>query len=153
MTTANFNLQGSTSLSINIQTDWKLTNYWKNSFTAGIDRISSHLLSVCAVSFFCQKLVLFLSPCLCLMLKWILFLMFCIFVFFVCFFFPLWSKTADSEEQSIFVPNKGGGGGLRLRDGVLFHMYVSSSPCGDARLNCPYETTAACETNAFRLRW
>uniref|UniRef100_A0A8C9ZYY7 Adenosine deaminase RNA specific B2 (inactive) n=1 Tax=Sander lucioperca TaxID=283035 RepID=A0A8C9ZYY7_SANLU len=35
------------------------------------------------------------------------------------------------------------GGGFRLQDGVLFHMYVSSSPCGDARLNCPYETTAA----------
>uniref|UniRef100_A0A8D0A0N0 Adenosine deaminase RNA specific B2 (inactive) n=1 Tax=Sander lucioperca TaxID=283035 RepID=A0A8D0A0N0_SANLU len=45
------------------------------------------------------------------------------------------------EEQSIFVPNKGGGG-FRLQDGVLFHMYVSSSPCGDARLNCPYETTS-----------
>uniref|UniRef100_A0A3B4TR40 Adenosine deaminase RNA specific B2 (inactive) n=1 Tax=Seriola dumerili TaxID=41447 RepID=A0A3B4TR40_SERDU len=25
----------------------------------------------------------------------------------------------------------------QLRDGVLFHMYVSSSPCGDARLNYP----------------
>uniref|UniRef100_A0A4W6BS85 Adenosine deaminase RNA specific B2 (inactive) n=1 Tax=Lates calcarifer TaxID=8187 RepID=A0A4W6BS85_LATCA len=59
----------------------------------------------------------------------------------------LWYNN-NGEEQSIFVPNKGGccdggGDGLRLRDGVLFHMYVSSSPCGDARLNCPYETTAA----------
>ncbi|KAM3866102.1 double-stranded RNA-specific editase B2-like [Diretmus argenteus] len=44
------------------------------------------------------------------------------------------------SDESIFVPNKGRG--FRLRDGVLFHMYVSSSPCGDARLNCPYETTA-----------
>ncbi|XP_035526231.1 LOW QUALITY PROTEIN: double-stranded RNA-specific editase B2-like [Morone saxatilis] len=66
-------------------------------------------------------------------------------------------KSADCEEQSIFVPNKGGvgggGGGIfRLREGILFHMYVSSSPCGDARLNCPYETTAACETNIFRCR-
>ncbi|XP_070774780.1 double-stranded RNA-specific editase B2-like [Enoplosus armatus] len=52
-------------------------------------------------------------------------------------------KPADCEEQSIFIPNKNGG--FRLRDGVLFHMYVSSSPCGDARLNCPYETTAACD--------
>ncbi|XP_060940482.1 double-stranded RNA-specific editase B2-like [Limanda limanda] len=48
---------------------------------------------------------------------------------------------ADGEEQSIFVPNEGGG--LRLQDGVFFHMFVSSSPCGDARLNCPYETSAA----------
>ncbi|XP_040911171.1 double-stranded RNA-specific editase B2-like [Toxotes jaculatrix] len=58
-------------------------------------------------------------------------------------------KSADGEEQSIFVPNKGGGS-LRLRDGVLFHMYVSSSPCGDARLNCPYETTAAYPSRRFR---
>uniref|UniRef100_A0A8C3B1T8 Adenosine deaminase RNA specific B2 (inactive) n=1 Tax=Cyclopterus lumpus TaxID=8103 RepID=A0A8C3B1T8_CYCLU len=58
-------------------------------------------------------------------------------------------EPTHCEEQSIFAPNKGagGGGGFRLRDAVLFHMYVSSSPCGDARLNCPYETTAACETN------
>ncbi|KAF7654208.1 hypothetical protein LDENG_00072550, partial [Lucifuga dentata] len=49
-------------------------------------------------------------------------------------------KKADGVEQSIFIPNKGGG--FRLRDGLLFHMYVSSSPCGDARLNCPYETAA-----------
>ncbi|KAM4604705.1 double-stranded RNA-specific editase B2-like [Polymixia lowei] len=43
-------------------------------------------------------------------------------------------------EESIFIPDKGCG--YRLRAGLLFHMYVSSSPCGDARLNCPYETTA-----------
>ncbi|XP_037644487.1 double-stranded RNA-specific editase B2-like [Sebastes umbrosus] len=67
-------------------------------------------------------------------------------------------KPADCEEQSIFVPNKDGGGGvdgsggLRLRDGVLFHMYVSSSPCGDARLNCPYETTAAYPSRRFHCR-
>ncbi|KAK5860426.1 hypothetical protein PBY51_021903 [Eleginops maclovinus] len=57
-------------------------------------------------------------------------------------------KPADCEEQSIFVPNKVGGG-FRLQDGVLFHMYASSSPCGDARLNCPYETTAAYPSRRF----
>uniref|UniRef100_A0A665XEV4 Adenosine deaminase RNA specific B2 (inactive) n=1 Tax=Echeneis naucrates TaxID=173247 RepID=A0A665XEV4_ECHNA len=54
-------------------------------------------------------------------------------------------KSADGEEQSIFVPRKGGG--LRLRDGVFFHMYVSSSPCGDARLNCPYETSSLSDSS------
>ncbi|TSK16023.1 Double-stranded RNA-specific editase B2 [Bagarius yarrelli] len=30
---------------------------------------------------------------------------------------------------------------LRLRDNILFHMYISTSPCGDARINSPYELT------------
>lgn len=56
---------------------------------------------------------------------------------------PPRSDPAERREESIFTPNTGGG--CRLRDGVLFHMFVSSSPCGDARLNCPYERQAACE--------
>uniref|UniRef100_A0A3B3BXB8 Adenosine deaminase RNA specific B2 (inactive) n=1 Tax=Oryzias melastigma TaxID=30732 RepID=A0A3B3BXB8_ORYME len=55
----------------------------------------------------------------------------------------------DSKEQSIFVRNKDNS--FRLREGILFHMYVSSSPCGDARLNCPYETTAAYPSRRFRF--
>uniref|UniRef100_A0A668ABC3 Adenosine deaminase RNA specific B2 (inactive) n=1 Tax=Myripristis murdjan TaxID=586833 RepID=A0A668ABC3_9TELE len=44
--------------------------------------------------------------------------------------------------------------GFRLRDGVLFHMYISSSPCGDARLNCPYETAAAaCDSHRWVRRF
>ena len=38
-------------------------------------------------------------------------------------------------------------GGYRLRDNTLFHLYVSTSPCGDARLNSPYEITTD------RKRW
>uniref|UniRef100_A0A3Q1IAZ3 Adenosine deaminase RNA specific B2 (inactive) n=1 Tax=Anabas testudineus TaxID=64144 RepID=A0A3Q1IAZ3_ANATE len=56
-------------------------------------------------------------------------------------------RSADAEE-SIFIPSKGSDG-FQLRDDVFFHMYVSSSPCGDARLNCPYETTAAREGNTL----
>ncbi|XP_033505738.2 double-stranded RNA-specific editase B2-like [Epinephelus lanceolatus] len=62
-------------------------------------------------------------------------------------------KPENCEEQSIFIPNKGdGGSGFRLSDGVLFHMYISSSPCGDARLNCPYETTAAYPSRRFHCQ-
>uniref|UniRef100_A0A3Q1ILU0 Adenosine deaminase RNA specific B2 (inactive) n=1 Tax=Anabas testudineus TaxID=64144 RepID=A0A3Q1ILU0_ANATE len=57
-------------------------------------------------------------------------------------------RSADAEE-SIFIPSKGSDG-FQLRDDVFFHMYVSSSPCGDARLNCPYETTAAHHSRRFR---
>ncbi|XP_061586961.1 double-stranded RNA-specific editase B2-like [Cololabis saira] len=59
-------------------------------------------------------------------------------------------KPAAADEPSIFVPSKGCSGGFRLQDGVLFHMYVSSSPCGDARLNCPYEAAAAYPSRRFR---
>ncbi|CAF97787.1 unnamed protein product [Tetraodon nigroviridis] len=58
----------------------------------------------------------------------------------------LW-KPAESQEESVLTPKPGGG--YRLRDGLLFHMYVSCSPCGDARLNCPYESTAACPSSRF----
>ncbi|XP_074545348.1 double-stranded RNA-specific editase B2-like [Halichoeres trimaculatus] len=62
-------------------------------------------------------------------------------------------KPPRCEEVSIFVPNNAGeerGSSFRLQDGVLFHMYVSSSPCGDARLNCPYESSAAFRSRRFR---
>uniref|UniRef100_A0A8C9RYW3 Adenosine deaminase RNA specific B2 (inactive) n=1 Tax=Scleropages formosus TaxID=113540 RepID=A0A8C9RYW3_SCLFO len=46
----------------------------------------------------------------------------------------------EDWEQSIFIRRKEGG--YRLRENILFHMYISTSPCGDARLNSPYEITA-----------
>ncbi|XP_035285977.1 double-stranded RNA-specific editase B2-like isoform X1 [Anguilla anguilla] len=52
----------------------------------------------------------------------------------------LLSKEEDERQRSIFIRQKEAG--CRLRDGVLFHMYISTSPCGDARLNCPYEVPA-----------
>lgn len=50
------------------------------------------------------------------------------------------SKRREDGERSIFVRLKEGG--YRLKDNVLFHLYVSASPCGDARLNSPHELTA-----------
>nr|XP_057915832.1 double-stranded RNA-specific editase B2 isoform X1 [Doryrhamphus excisus] len=47
------------------------------------------------------------------------------------------SKRPDDWEESIFERHKERS--YRLRDGVRFHMYISTSPCGDARLNSPYE--------------
>nr|XP_054602485.1 double-stranded RNA-specific editase B2 [Nothobranchius furzeri] len=60
-----------------------------------------------------------------------------------------YSHPAEGEEQSIFIPNKSCRDGFRLQEGVLFHMYVSWCPCGDARLNCPYETRTAYPSRRF----
>ncbi|XP_029092049.1 double-stranded RNA-specific editase B2 [Monodon monoceros] len=49
------------------------------------------------------------------------------------------SKRREDSERSIFVRLQEGG--YRLREDVLFHLYVSTSPCGDARLHSPYELT------------
>lgn len=50
------------------------------------------------------------------------------------------SQRPGDPERSIFVRLREGG--YRLRDHTLFHLYLSTSPCGDARLNSPHEATA-----------
>ncbi|CAF95682.1 unnamed protein product, partial [Tetraodon nigroviridis] len=50
------------------------------------------------------------------------------------------SKRPEDWEESIFVRHKERG--YRLRDNIHFHMYISTSPCGDGRLNSPYEITS-----------
>ncbi|XP_044280945.1 double-stranded RNA-specific editase B2 [Varanus komodoensis] len=49
------------------------------------------------------------------------------------------SKRREDGERSIFMRLKEGG--YKLKENILFHLYVSTSPCGDARLNSPYEIT------------
>ncbi|XP_068604310.1 double-stranded RNA-specific editase B2 [Brachionichthys hirsutus] len=50
------------------------------------------------------------------------------------------SRRPEDSGRSIFVRHKECG--YRLRDNVHFHMCISTSPCGDGRLNSPYEITA-----------
>ncbi|EFB28693.1 hypothetical protein PANDA_013628, partial [Ailuropoda melanoleuca] len=60
------------------------------------------------------------------------------------------SKRREDSEHSIFEQSKDGG--YRLRDNVLFHLYVSTSPCGDARLHSPYEITADLNSSKHIVR-
>lgn len=68
------------------------------------------------------------------------------FLVCVCVFFPL-SKRPEDWEESIFVRHKESG--CRLRDDIHFHMYISTSPCGDGRLNSPYEISTDCKFFLF----
>ncbi|XP_053568931.1 double-stranded RNA-specific editase B2 [Bombina bombina] len=50
------------------------------------------------------------------------------------------SKQGTDWEHSVFIRLKEGS--YRLRENIMFHLYVSTSPCGDARINSPYEITS-----------
>ncbi|KAI4805399.1 hypothetical protein KUCAC02_010016, partial [Chaenocephalus aceratus] len=45
--------------------------------------------------------------------------------------------SKDDNNKSIFVLCEKGG--YRLKDNVQFHLYISTSPCGDARIFSPHE--------------
>ncbi|XP_017374322.1 double-stranded RNA-specific editase B2 [Cebus imitator] len=59
------------------------------------------------------------------------------------------STRREDSERSIFVRLKEGG--YRLRENIFFHLYVSTSPCGDARLHSPYEITTDRKRQHFYL--
>lgn len=42
--------------------------------------------------------------------------------------------------------------GYRLKDNIHFHMYISTSPCGDGRLNSPYEITSDSKKSSSDLQ-
>ncbi|KAM9713258.1 double-stranded RNA-specific editase B2 isoform 2-T2 [Menidia menidia] len=60
------------------------------------------------------------------------------------------SKRLEDWEESIFVRHKECS--YRLRDNVHFHMYISTSPCGDGRLNSPYEMTTDLHSSRHLMR-
>lgn len=47
------------------------------------------------------------------------------------------SNKTEDHKKSIFVEQEGGG--FQLKDNVQFHLYISTSPCGDARIFSPHE--------------
>uniref|UniRef100_A0A8C7YFC5 Adenosine deaminase RNA specific B2 (inactive) n=1 Tax=Oryzias sinensis TaxID=183150 RepID=A0A8C7YFC5_9TELE len=60
------------------------------------------------------------------------------------------SKRMEDWEESIFVRHKERS--YRLRDDVHFHLYISTSPCGDGRLNSPYEISTDLHSSRHLMR-
>ncbi|XP_055271259.1 double-stranded RNA-specific editase 1 isoform X2 [Moschus berezovskii] len=46
-------------------------------------------------------------------------------------------NSKDDQKRSIF--EKSQRGGFKLKENVQFHLYISTSPCGDARIFSPHE--------------
>ncbi|XP_063080713.1 double-stranded RNA-specific editase 1 isoform X6 [Cavia porcellus] len=49
----------------------------------------------------------------------------------------LYLTSKEDQKRSIFQRSERGG--FRLKDTVQFHLYISTSPCGDARIFSPHE--------------
>ncbi|XP_008838657.1 double-stranded RNA-specific editase 1 isoform X4 [Nannospalax galili] len=49
----------------------------------------------------------------------------------------LYLNSKEDQRRSVF--QKSERGGFRLKDTVQFHLYISTSPCGDARIFSPHE--------------
>lgn len=48
----------------------------------------------------------------------------------------------NQGEKSIFVPDPSGKG-FKLRNDIKFHLYISTAPCGDARIFSPHEASCS----------
>lgn len=51
--------------------------------------------------------------------------------------FPLRFSNKEDQQKSIFIKSEQGG--FKLDENVQFHLYISTSPCGDARIFSPHE--------------
>ncbi|KAM6893533.1 double-stranded RNA-specific editase 1-like [Xenentodon cancila] len=51
-------------------------------------------------------------------------------------------SNSEAEQQKSIFTRCDNGRGFRLKDSVQFHLYISTSPCGDARIFSPHEAGA-----------
>uniref|UniRef100_A0AAV2L280 A to I editase domain-containing protein n=1 Tax=Knipowitschia caucasica TaxID=637954 RepID=A0AAV2L280_KNICA len=60
------------------------------------------------------------------------------------------SKRVEDWEESIFTRHRESS--FRLKENVHFHMYISTSPCGDARVHSPYEVSSDLHSSRHWVR-
>jgi len=58
----------------------------------------------------------------------------------LCRFLYLQIQQFVVGAESVFIPSESGSG-FALKPGVEFHLYISSAPCGDARVFSPHEAS------------
>ena len=56
----------------------------------------------------------------------------------------LGNQPQTAGEVSILEPQPEGGG-FRLKEGVKFHLYISTAPCGDCRIFSPHDAKSSKE--------
>lgn len=49
-------------------------------------------------------------------------------------------KISDTAKDSIFVRPSQPDQLYKLKDGIKFHLFINTAPCGDARIFSPHET-------------
>lgn len=62
-------------------------------------------------------------------------------------FLSEFSNNKEEHQKSIFMQCDKRG--FRLKDNVQFHLYISTSPCGDARIFSPHEAGVEGETESL----
>lgn len=62
-------------------------------------------------------------------------------------FVSKFSNNKEEHQKSIFTQCDKRG--YRLKDNVQFHLYISTSPCGDARIFSPHEAGVEGETESL----
>lgn len=55
----------------------------------------------------------------------------------------------DDRDDSIFTP-RDDGKGYKLKEGLEFHLYINTAPCGDARIFSPHEDGDAVDRHPNR---
>lgn len=53
-------------------------------------------------------------------------------------------------QNSIFKPRPGGKG-YKLKEGIEFHLYINTAPCGDARIFSPHEENSYIDRHPRRI--
>lgn len=55
------------------------------------------------------------------------------------------------DAQSSIFQQRDDGRGYKLKDGIEFHLYINTAPCGDARIFSPHEESLYVDKHPNRI--